>query len=352
MKPRASMFLFRAMGRTIWRLPFGFRHLTRDSSNYSLRCVLFHHIADAPCSFTEKLRITTSRSDFERTIRFLSRNYTPVTLDDVIGGLHNRKFSRPPVLVTFDDAYSSVALVAAPICQRYNVPAVYFVNARFIGNRELGLDNLLSHVASNNGLMPITQAAEEVSRQGALRFQDLQQVSTQFLPLLSPQKRGMFSECVAAAAGVFPAELARQASLYMTEAQLRSLSAANIEVANHTFSHVHGRTLSGADMLTEIGDNKNMLEAITGTSVRAFSVPYGSHKDLTPALGSYLRETGHQAAFLVESTPNTPATSLYQLHRVSVRSTNDADLFGELEILPRLRLVRNGLLQLSPRYVA
>lgn len=349
MRAHPGMFLFRTLGRTIWRLPFGFKTMTLGSSRHSLRCVLFHHIADAPCSFTAKLGVSISRKDFERTIQFLSRSYTPVTLDDVIAGLDRQTFHRPPVLVTFDDAYSSVALEAAPICRRYNVPAVFFVNARFIGNRELALDNLLSYVASNNGLRPITQAARELCGCDELAFSDLSQVTRQFLPTLSKHKRDAFLERVADAARISAGKLAHQANLYMTEAQLRSLRAANIEVGNHTYSHVHGRTLAGKDFTTEIGQNKAILESLTGNAVRAFSVPYGSSTDLTPVLKKYLHDTGHRAAFLVESTSNTPATSLYQLHRVSIRSTNDADLFGELEILPRLRSVRNGLLQAAPR---
>jgi len=66
--------------------------------------------------------------------------------------------------VTFDDAYASVARVAAPILRRHRVPALFFVNAGFIGNHDLGLDNLLCYVANTLGMAPIQLAASQLER--------------------------------------------------------------------------------------------------------------------------------------------------------------------------------------------
>jgi hypothetical protein len=70
-------------------------------------------------------------------------------------------------------------------------------------------------------------------------------------------------------------------------------------------------------------------------------VPYGSVGDLTPTLEAYLKESGHEAAFLVESRTNTPTTDFYHLNRVSVHSTSDGGSFAEIEVLPRLRAIRD-----------
>jgi hypothetical protein len=82
---------------------------------------------------------------------------------------------------------------------------------------------------------------------------------------------------------------------------------------------------------------------MTGKPVRAFSVPYGNAEDLTDELLTRLDRSGHEATFLVESCSNTPGTDLHRLNRVSIHAKTNPDLFAEIEILPRLRSIRNLL---------
>ena len=66
--------------------------------------------------------------------------------------------------------------------------------------------------------------------------------------------------------------------------------------------------LSAADFAGEIDRNKTVLEAISGTKVRSFSVPYGSSADLTTDLVAHLQRSGYEAVFLAESRANSPCT--------------------------------------------
>src|SRR5580700_28457 len=115
---------------------------------YSLRCVLFHDISSRLSPFTKGLGVTMSPDHFEARIRFLAQHYTPINLGTFLAGAQGGKLPGRPVLVTFDDAYASVAEVAAPICHKYNVPALFFVSGSLIGNRDLAMDNFLCYVAN------------------------------------------------------------------------------------------------------------------------------------------------------------------------------------------------------------
>ena len=86
-----------------------------------------------------------------------------------------------------------------------------------------------------------------------------------------------------------------------------------------------------------------MLEAVSGRKVRSFSVPYGSSADLTSDLVAHLQRSGYEAVFLAESRANPPCPDRFRLNRVSIRTGNDGALFSEIEILPRLRTIRNSL---------
>ena len=80
---------------------------------------------------------------------------------------------------------------------------------------------------------------------------------------------------------------------------------------------------------------------MTGRPVRAFSVPYGSSVDLTPTVATAIARAGHLATFLVEARPNGVPTDLGSIQRVSLSNSSDLRSVVELEVLPRLRRLRD-----------
>jgi peptidoglycan/xylan/chitin deacetylase (PgdA/CDA1 family) len=129
----------------------------------------------------------------------------------------------------------------------------------------------------------------------------------------------------------------------LTAKQLRALASFNFEIGNHTYTHVHCRGLAQRDFAEEIDRNKTELETAAGVKVRSFSQPYGSSKDLTRELASHLERSGHEAVFLSESVANPRGFDRYRLNRVNTRTDSDDSLFFDLEVLPRIRLMRNRL---------
>jgi peptidoglycan/xylan/chitin deacetylase (PgdA/CDA1 family) len=331
------------LGRAMWGMPFSFGMANLLGLRYSLRCVLFHDVADEPSEFTYGLGSTLSTRHFETVIRFLAKYYTPIGLSDILGASRRKRFSRPPVLVTFDDAYASVAHRAAPILRRYGVPAVFFVNASAVGNEDLQIDNLICYIFNTMGLDLICSVARGVTGRKDLILSSVDQVFTHFLAVTPQPVVREFRSALACAAGINTVELAKKAKMNLDRDELRSLVSSNFEIGNHTYSHVFCRTLRGGDFDREIVLNKTELERMTGRPVRSFSVPYGNSEDLTDELLVHLRRSGHQAVFLVESSSNTPDTGLHRLNRVSVHSSTAPDLFAEIEVLPRLRSLRNLL---------
>jgi peptidoglycan/xylan/chitin deacetylase (PgdA/CDA1 family) len=334
-------FLKQLPGRAIWHMPFRFHVAKALGSRYSLRSVLFHNISDVSSPFTSGLGVTLPINEFEERVRFLARYYTPVGLDEVFNGSRGYK-SKPPVLVTFDDVYASVALEAAPICEKHGVPAVLFVNYKFLDNKDLALDNLISYVANTKGVASVTSVACDVSRSKELSLHSVTEIIGNFLPFLSLKTRNDFYERLADVVGVKPSTLASEAGLYLSSTQLQSLASSNFEIGNHTYSHVHGRQLMPQDFGHEIDENKTALESVIGRQVRAYSVPYGNSADLPGKLVEHLQRSEHRSAFLVEGRVNRPLADPYHLDRVSVQARNDAEFFSELEILPRLRSIRHA----------
>jgi peptidoglycan/xylan/chitin deacetylase (PgdA/CDA1 family) len=328
---------------TLWRMPGCFRIARMLGPSYSLRCVVFHHISVVESPFTTGINVRTSPENFEAALRFLSTYYKPVRLEDVLADRDGRRLPPNAVLVTFDDAYASVLEVAAPLCRKYGIPAVYFVNAAFLNNRRMAPDNLVCYVAKTKGMKIINSAVRAVGRAEFSELQSLSEVFSNFFPSLTLAEREVFLEALRHLAEISETRMAEESALYLTTQQLCSLASFDFEIGNHTYSHVHCRRLSQTEFCEEIDRNRTELEALSGTKVRSFSQPYGSSKDLTADLASHLRESGHEAVFLSESVANLQGADLFHLDRVNPRVQSDDSLFLDLEVLPRLRAVRNRL---------
>ena len=339
-KRRATLSL---AGGTLWYAPGSFGIARFLGPRYSLRCVLFHDVSDTESSFTRGLGGTITRKNFEAALKFLVRHYTPVSLQEVLEDSEGRRLPPRPVLVTFDDAYASVSEFAAPLCSKFGVPAVFFVNGVCLDNRQLALDNLVCYVANVFGLGTIKAAARVASATKDIELRSLAKVFSRFLPAISPSAREAFRGALVQLAGIKERDLAAEASLYMTSQQLRDLTAFNFEIGDHTYTHVNCRSLSAEEFAGEIDRNKAVLEAVSGKKVRSFSVPYGSSADLTTDLVAHLHRLGYEAVFLSESRINPPCSDRFCLDRVSIKTGSDHALFSEIEILPRLRTIRNSL---------
>jgi len=289
------------------------------------------------------MSVSITPRKFEAALRFLTRYYTPVCLQDVLTDSDGRGLSPRAVLVTFDDAYASVAEWAAPLCRQFGVPAVFFVNAAFLDNQRLAPDNLVCYVANVLGMETIRSAARAVRGAGAFELQSLSDVFTFFLPAISLAEREVFLDALRQSAGINEIRMAKETGLYLTSKQLFDLASFDFEIGNHTYTHVHCRSLSREEFGREVDRNKANLEAVSGTKVRSFSQPYGSSTDLTRDLAEHLERSGHKAVFLSESVANPRGADPFHLDRVSTRAESDDTFFFELEVLPRFRAVRNRL---------
>jgi peptidoglycan/xylan/chitin deacetylase (PgdA/CDA1 family) len=337
----------RLAGKAFWRLPGRFGVAELLGRSYSLRCVVFHNIAALESPFTSGIHVSISPQKFEAALRFLTAYYTPVRLEDVLTNGDGRGLPPRAVLVTFDDAYASVAELAAPLCRKFRVPAVFFVNAAFLDNLRLAPDNLVCYVANRLGMGTINAAARSLRGKESPELHSLSEIFGNFFPSITLSERAAFLETLLRLAGIDERRLAEQTALYLTAKQLCSLPSFDFEIGNHTYTHVHCRSLSPGEFGQEIDKNRVALESISGTKVRSFSQPYGSSKDLTGELASHLERTGHQAVFLSESVANPRDAYLHPLDRVNARADCDSTLFLDLEVLPRLRAVRNRFLPKS-----
>lgn len=91
----------------------------------------YHNIApDGTSRELLEAQLAVPYSGFASQLRYLTRRYQIITLDEVERG----NGSRNALVLTFDDGYKAIAEFALPLVERYKIPAYLFVNPAFVGS--------------------------------------------------------------------------------------------------------------------------------------------------------------------------------------------------------------------------
>jgi peptidoglycan/xylan/chitin deacetylase (PgdA/CDA1 family) len=257
---------------------------------------------------------------FETQIRYLTRHYRLVALDDLLA----RPFDRT-CAITFDDGWLDNYEYAFPLLKKYGVPATIFIATGQVGtgrwpwpdricyyihNAPAGrfAEALASALPSNRanrdngGGLPADRhlAAEQVvQRLKALEHDLLDQVMTQV-------------DCDFADLN---AKL-HQKRPWMNWDEVVEMSAAGIVFGSHTRSHVILTRVSGAEARVEIQDSRLDLSARLDKPTTAFCYPNGAYD---PELVRMVSDAGYSLAVttkrgLIDHSANPMTLNRLMIH--------------------------------------
>ncbi|KAB2848940.1 MAG: polysaccharide deacetylase family protein [Hyphomicrobiaceae bacterium] len=298
----------------------------------SLTVVAYHHFTAGPCPLTRHLGLSTPPDTFWRHLDYYRTNYNVVRLDDVFSG----DLPERPLLITIDDCYRSVLEIAVPMLKAARLPAVHFLNPEPALEPKVPLDNVLSLAVEELKIEAVADIVAPGFACGALAA-----LITGPVAKMGPAGRNEVKARLLDALGVDEADLHQECRLFLSEAEVRALSARGVELANHTRSHIHCRSASEAELAAEITGAKVAIEVMTGAPVRAFSFPYGNEADATPNALKILRKSGHRALFLVHARSNRarPAPDIW--YRTSLTSEPASRLAWRLRLATELRSLKS-----------
>ena len=288
--------------------------------------VLYHHIGEATV-FEDGLGVTTRPDVFAAQIDWLSKHYTFINLDTLLSGVAPRN----ALLLTFDDAFRSVLDVARAVLAPRGIPGVFFVNPGMLEVGAISLDSVWCWAVNTFGIARACAAGGVPERDnlGAVLLSDMAD--------LGSREREAVRQRLLAAFGA--PDLSGRAPL-LAPGDLAELSELGVEIGNHTATHVHCRSLQPTEVVDEIVTAQSRLSELSGRPVRSFSVPYGHKADLTPEVLEALRQSGHEAIFLVHARSNRwrPAPDIW--YRVNMANHSTDRLNTILNVAPVLRSLK------------
>jgi peptidoglycan/xylan/chitin deacetylase (PgdA/CDA1 family) len=213
--------------------------------------VAFHRVRD-DAGISDSL--TVDSRTFESYCRFFKRFFNVVPLADLVDTLHAGRTPHRALAITFDDGYRDNFVHAAPILEKLELPATFFVVSRWIGT------NVVPFWDRDRGVQ-------------------------------------------------YP---------WMTWDHLRDLHRRGFTIGAHTRTHVDLGSVSGSVAEQEIAGAKEDLEQALGGAVRAFAYPFGGREHLTDDNRARVKAAGFRCCCSGFGGTVTRGTDPFQLPRVPI----------------------------------
>lgn len=290
--------------------------LARALTQRYARILMYHRFS----AHTQARRM--SANVFEEHLRYITRNFTPQPLREVVDRLRShRSFDSRSVVLTVDDGYRDFLECAYPILLRYRVPATIYIVTEFAdGGCWLWFDALhwlFSAAAPGRYRFEIdANAFELILDSPAVRNATWSKVGTR-LTDLAPEAQWAAIRRLESTLGMqLPAQPTADYAP-MTWDELRGLDPELIEIGSHTCTHAVLSHCTSAQQLGEIATSKKILEERLGRRVDAFCYPHGRPQDFTAETQSIAADCGFTSAVVAFGGLVGATTQLGQLTRLS-----------------------------------
>lgn len=232
-----------------------------------------HVVSDAPLPHIRHLYAYRTPRQFERDLDMLLKLYRPIALDELVAAL--AAHGSPPVdtcLLTFDDGLREAGEVIAPILKRRGIPAAFFINSDFVGNKTMFFRHKASLIVEK--LTTLDPRSAQLAVSAALRNRGMAPQH----PVEAVLRLGFHDEpaldAIAAAIDVDFAAFLRRYRPYLGADELRAIASDGFTIGAHSRSHPPYASLPFADQLEQTLSSVAFVRQTFQPKVLAFSFPF------------------------------------------------------------------------------
>jgi peptidoglycan/xylan/chitin deacetylase (PgdA/CDA1 family) len=269
-----------------------------------------------------------SGESFEAQMRFLSRHYRVVSLEEVWRDLCGSSNVEPGIAITFDDGYRSAYTVAFPILQKYQLPATIYLTVESVATgRVAWYDRVFLAMA-------VAPSGElQMDLQGPRRFQlnfpeDRLRAALEIVAHLRALPNSIRRECCFLLERRIGLPQDVMSNRVLTWEQIHTMLQAGIAFGSHTLSHPVVSQLAPAELERELADSKRLLEEKLGVPVKDFAFPFGKVSDCGAAALEMLSRCGYRSAVTTVAGVNTPQVNPFELRRLQVACDGSLERFA------------------------
>lgn len=244
------------------------------SPNASAAVLMYHSVMPDPATYADSLGgIIHSESEFGAQMELLSRDYHPISLEQLVENLkRGRDLPNRSVVVTFDDGYTDNSEVAMPILNHLGISATFYVTVDCVEQRKLPWPSRLRYAFRKT-----TRPAWSDPRGQFWPLRDFDSRERAYLAscdhccqLIGKMQEDFVHGVEEQLQVAVPSDLS---SLMMTYDQIRSLVRDGHIVGSHTMTHPNMAYIKEDEAKVEFAESKQRLENELKSPIKHFSYP-------------------------------------------------------------------------------
>jgi peptidoglycan/xylan/chitin deacetylase (PgdA/CDA1 family) len=257
-------------------------------------------------------------SEFSHQMAELVRQFTPISASQLRDWREGERIPQNSVLVTFDDGFRNNLTCAAPVLQRFGIPALIHLTTGYIGRqRILWPDELLWRAANwPKRFLPLP------GEDGEIRTPDrvserlaLARTLRESCKRLPHDVSGRYLNQLREYDVQQPEE---EAYAFLTWDEVRKLKTKGFTIGSHTIEHPILTQLEDRRMTFELRESRRVIERKIGEECLCFAYPNGGRLDISPAVVEGVRAAGYAFAFKVMGRRSSRKQDPMTLDRVYV----------------------------------
>ena len=271
----------------------------------TFRILNYHRVNDFKDPFTID---SVSVTDFDNQMRYLSKNYHVLSLNDIYDRVsHHIPLPNQCLAITFDDGYADNYDFAWPILKKYDLPATIFLTAGCIdGQVPLWFDQVLSAfktTAIKKFECPVTGTVFDIQTREQKLY--TAHVMLEQLKQKDIDHRNKIAADILHELGISKTDKLHNTSTLLTWPQVKKMSVNNISFGSHTMTHPILACLTEEDLEWELAASMKLISENISKKVPFLAYPNGKNKDFTENAVQAVRQAGYKAALTTEPDTNT-----------------------------------------------
>jgi peptidoglycan/xylan/chitin deacetylase (PgdA/CDA1 family) len=232
----------------------------------------YHAVSDEPLPHLRHVMKIRDTKTFRKDLDFLLNHFQPVDarqlLDDITG---NRPLPGSCFHLTFDDGLKECVTIIAPILREKGIPATFFINTGFIGNRDIFFRYKTSLLIDR-----LTDLSPEQIKSFHEQLKSFSippgNLKNRLLAVKYDQKGVL--ENLAETTSLRFDEYASKQKVYMNAEDIAALQQSGFSIGSHAIDHPLFSTISGEERHRQVSESLEFLQEHFRISPVLFSFPF------------------------------------------------------------------------------
>jgi peptidoglycan/xylan/chitin deacetylase (PgdA/CDA1 family) len=234
----------------------------------------FYHLAtDTPSPCVKHLFPVPSKKQFRKDLDFLLTYFSPVGYNEIMNFIEQgKKPGRPRFFLSFDDGFSECFHVIAPVLKEKGIPAAFFINPAFVGNKQLGhrqkISLLIDKILNSDHPKLLKEAGRLAGKNISGKDEFIRWVKN------LTATNSTLIEGIGDVLEIDFEKALNKYQPYMNVSEINQLKSDGFVIGSHSFDHTEFHLLSLEAMKEQITNSFQFLESNLKTEHRAFSFPF------------------------------------------------------------------------------